>query len=170
MSESPEIPEAKDTFERMVAVTIAILAIALSIMTSRGDNAKTHAIIKANQSTDQWGYYQAKGIKKDIFKSQEQLLSAFDSAKAGPGIQKLNAEILRYDKEQDSIKERAERLNEESIAKLEVNERCDIGVLIVQIAIVLSSLAILSRWKLLWVLGMCAGVIGAAIGFSSFFI
>ncbi len=46
MAEAPEIPEAKDPFEKRVAVTIAVLAVVLAVVGNKGDNAKTDAIIK----------------------------------------------------------------------------------------------------------------------------
>ena len=42
------IPEAKDAFEKQVAVTIASLAVVLAVIGNKGDNAKTDAIIKTN--------------------------------------------------------------------------------------------------------------------------
>lgn len=45
MPEAPEIPEAKDPFEKQVAISIAALAVALSVIGNKGDNAKTDAII-----------------------------------------------------------------------------------------------------------------------------
>ena len=46
MPDAPEIPEAKDRFEKTVAITIAVVAVILSWMSNRGDDAKTSAIIK----------------------------------------------------------------------------------------------------------------------------
>jgi hypothetical protein len=60
MPDAPEIPEAKDPFEKRVALTIAIIAICLSFVGNLGDNAKTDAIIKTNEASDQWGFFQAK--------------------------------------------------------------------------------------------------------------
>jgi hypothetical protein len=51
------------TFEKQVALTIAMLAICLCLIGNRGDNAKTDAIIKTNEASNQRGYFQAKGIK-----------------------------------------------------------------------------------------------------------
>lgn len=60
MAEAPEIPEANDPFEKQVAVTIACLAVVLAFIGNKGDNAKTDAIIKTNEASNQWGYFQAK--------------------------------------------------------------------------------------------------------------
>jgi len=52
MPDAPEIPEAKDPFEKRVAVTIAILAVALAFIGNKGDNARTDAIIKTNEASN----------------------------------------------------------------------------------------------------------------------
>ena len=54
MAEAPEIPEAKNPFERMVAVSIATMAVCLSVINIHGDNAKTDAIIKTNEASNKW--------------------------------------------------------------------------------------------------------------------
>ncbi len=44
MSEDVEVPEAKDPFEKRIAISIAIIAVLLSYISMKGDNAKTDAI------------------------------------------------------------------------------------------------------------------------------
>ena len=63
MPDAPEIPEAKDPFDKRVALTIAILAICLSFIANLGDNAKTSAILRTSEASDQWNYFQAKSTK-----------------------------------------------------------------------------------------------------------
>jgi hypothetical protein len=36
MAESPEVPEAKDPFEKKIALSIAIIAVILSLILSKG--------------------------------------------------------------------------------------------------------------------------------------
>lgn len=60
MPDAPEIPEAKDPFDKRVALSIAIIAICLSFVANLGDNAKTSAILKTSEASDQWNYFQAK--------------------------------------------------------------------------------------------------------------
>src|SRR5437867_3577650 len=103
MPDAPEIPEAKDPFEKRVALTIAIIAICLSFIGNLGDNAKTDAIIKTNEASNQWGYFQAKSIKGQLAVMHSDLLSrlaigdATESAK-NEAI-RLQGESERYNKE-----------------------------------------------------------------------
>ena len=63
MPDAPEIPAAKDPFEKRAALTIAIIAICLSFVSNLGDNAKTSSILKTSEASDQWSYFQAKSTK-----------------------------------------------------------------------------------------------------------
>src|SRR5712671_537359 len=101
MADTPEIPEAADPFEKRV--TIAVLAVILSFVGNLGDNAKTDAIIKTNEASNQWGYFQAKGIKGQMAAMQGELLAALGGAQPDEArtkeIARLHAETARYETE-----------------------------------------------------------------------
>jgi Domain of unknown function (DUF4337) len=175
MAEAAEIPEAKDPFEKAVAVSIAIMAVVLSVIANRGDDAKTDAIIKTNEAANKWGYFQAKSIKQHVYDTTLKSLSVLnaasaDQAKLGELSSKLNEELKRYDQEKGAIKTEAEHLETEAKQQLSINNRSDFGALLLQIAIVMASIAILSRWKSLWVGGIILGLAGAGVGLSAFFL
>ena len=50
MADTPEIPEATDPFEKRVAISIAVLAVIMSLVGNLGDNAKTSSIIETNEA------------------------------------------------------------------------------------------------------------------------
>jgi Domain of unknown function (DUF4337) len=167
MADTPEIPEARDTFEKAVALTIAIMAIIASVVANHGDNAKTDAIIKTNQATDQWGYFQAKSLKQHMDELTLSLLEAQPAADAAR-VAKIKASSANYEAEKTEIKAKAEELTQESQHLQAINDRCDEASLVLQIAIILTSIAILARWKPLWFLGMALGAVGTVIGITSF--
>jgi uncharacterized protein YfcZ (UPF0381/DUF406 family) len=169
MTESPEIPEAKDPFEKRVAITIAILAAVLSFISNHGDDAKTDAILMNTEASNQWAFYQAKSIKEHVDNGNASLAALLTSeAKRDEIIKHLNEEAKRYSSEKAEIKLKAESLTAESHAASLVNNRCDRASLILQLAIILSSVAILSRWKPIWYFGIFVGVGGAIIGATAF--
>ena len=171
MPDAPEIPEAKDPFEKQVAISIAGLAVVLSVVGNKGDNAKTDAIIKTNEAANQWAYYQAKGIKGSIASAEEELLTLLapsQSADIAKNSERLKAAAERYKTEQLEIKSKAEEAQKEAERGSQINDRCDMGSLALQIAIVIASVSILSRWRLLWFISLALGVLGAAIGISAF--
>jgi hypothetical protein len=151
MADSPEIPEAKDPFERRVALTIAIIAICLSFVGNLGDNAKTDAIIKTNEATNQWGYFQAKGIKGQMSAMEAELLTRL----SGPSAT-------------EETKSEAERLQAQAAHESSINDRCDQSALLLQIAVVVCSVSILAQSHKFWWTGLVLGAAGIVVGATAF--
>jgi Domain of unknown function (DUF4337) len=172
MAEIPEIPEAADPFEKRVALTIAILAVVLSFIGNLGDNAKTEAILKTNEATNKWGYFQAKSIKGQLSKIESDLLvnlsSGNSSEKSGELVEKLKADAERYEHEKTEIKTEAEHLTAEAKHESDVNEHCDRAALFLQIGVVICSVSILSGWRPFWFIGIGLGIVGIAFGVAAY--
>jgi len=169
MEEIKELPEAKDAFEKMVALSIAIIAVILAVFSTYGDHAKTSAIILTNQASDQWAFYQAKSIKEHLVETENRLMKAINKDQ---GItQEINTDAQKkYEEELKEIRQKAEELTEEARHETTITQRGDISTLIMQVSIVLCSIAILSRWKRIWHIGIATSIIGIAFGVFSFFI
>ena len=165
----------KDSFERHVAVCIAMLAAVLAFVSMRGDNAKTDSVLRTTEASNQWSYFQAKAIREHTLNIQINLLSAINASALN--VEVANAltvsakqEIARYKTEREEIKAKAEALTDEASAFSDINDRCDLGALFMQIAIVILSAAILSRMNLIFYFGAALGVAGAITGLSSLLI
>jgi hypothetical protein len=175
MADTPEIPEAKDPFEKRVAVSIAMLASVLAFVSMRGDNAKTDAGLRTTEASNQWSFFQAKAIREHTLNVEINLLDAMNPSALNVDVAaKLKAkatdEIARYKTERDEIKTKAENLTKEASVFSAVNDRCDLGALFMQIAIVILSAAILSRLNAMFYLGAALGAAGAITGLSSLLI
>ena len=173
MPEAPEIPEANNPFEKRAAVTIAILAVVLAVVGNKGDNAKTDAIIRTNEAANQYAWYQAKSIKSSIAAAEHEMLTLLAPAQSGAaGIATINAELKarveKYEKEQPEIQARAEEARKEAEIGSKINDRCDLGSLALQIAIVIASVSILARSQAFWIGSIILGLIGIGIGASAF--
>jgi hypothetical protein len=174
MAETAEIPEAKDPFEKRIAITIAIIAVILSFVNMKGDNAKTESIIKTNEASNQWAYFQAKSIKQSVTSSELDLLPFLSTAPGAKATDisnvqaRLQMEKGRYDLEKEKIKLQAEKLEKSARHDSAVNDRCDHGALFLQLAIVIASVAILTRLHLYWFISMALGAVGTVIGLSAF--
>lgn len=174
MAEAPEIPEVADPFEKRVAISIAILAVLLSLISNLGDNAKTDSIIKSTQVADKYSFYQAKSLKGMLAETQATLLARLAPAAgtaedAAKEVERLRVEIARYEGEKEKIKAAAEALKAEGEQASKINNQCDLAALLLQVAIVVCSVAILSRWHAFWFAGLAMGVAGAAFGAKAFF-
>src|SRR3974390_89558 len=108
-------------FRIKVSVTIALLAVAAAsvgsletIETSGVTVAKNEAVLYQNKATDNWNFYQAKSLKKNMYD--------IAAANGGPKTDEFVAQSRRYDAEQEDIKKQAEELEHKSEARLEASE------------------------------------------------
>ena len=175
MSDVTEIPEATTPFERRVAVSIAILAAVLAFVSMRGDNAKTDAGLKTTEAANQWALFQAKAIREHTLNVEINILSALNPSAlnvevADKSKAAAKEEIARYKTEREDIKKTADGLVKDATTASAVNDRCDLGALFMQIAIVILSAAILSRQNLMFYVGVAMGLGGAVTGLSSLLI
>ena len=174
MPDAPEIPEAKDPFDKRVALSIAILAICLSFISNLGDNSKTSAILKTSEASDQWNYFQAKSTKAQLAAMHGDLMMRLSSDERFEDSRKrateLGKDAQRYDVEKADIKKQAEALTAQARNFSAINDRCDQAALLLQIAVVVCSVAILGQSHKFWWLGMIMGVADIVVGATAYFI
>jgi hypothetical protein len=142
-----------DTLAQRVALTTAILATIGALFGYQAGQIanesmllKNDSIAKKTEESDQWGYYQAKSTREFIAGSLS-ILATDDKTR-----DKLKADAERYGKEKDDIKKDADKLhaealklNEESEAKVAPHERIALGVTLLQVAVALASITVLTR-------------------------
>jgi len=174
MPDAPEIPEAKDPFDKRVALTIAILAICLSFIANLGDNSKTSSILRTSEASDQWNYFQAKSTKAQLAAMHGDLIMRLSSDERSDDARnravQLGKDAQRYDVEKGEIKKQAESLVAQARNFSAVNDRCDQAALLLQIAVIVCSVAILGQSHKFWWLGMILGVAGIVVGATAYFI
>jgi hypothetical protein len=165
-----------DRFAGRIAVTTAILATVGALMAYQGGatqaNAglyKNDAAIKKTEASDQWNYYQAKSNKQNLAELAVQLATAAEKQEF------YKQEVARYEKEKEEIKVVADRLEAEakewdrrSEVEQHLHHRWAQATTVLQIAIALSAIALLTRrnW-LVWGVYGVAGL-GAVLGAMAF--
>lgn len=178
-----ELEERRDkNFSRRVALTTAIYAVALAIASLGGNNSMKDMLLAQQQSTDQWAFYQAKVIREHLYRAQTLVLQAelADTAAArGPRQERLQAlakqfsdEEKRYNAEKKDIEKEAKNLEHERDVNRARDPYFDYAEVLLQIAIVCSSVSILSTSRpMFWFSMMLAvlGVVFTANGFLLFF-
>ena len=121
------------SFIGSAAVLSAFLAVLAAISALFAGHYSNEAMILQIQSSDQWSYYQAKGIKSAI---------AEMSVAANPA---LSEKIEKYKEEQAEIKKEAEEKQAESHALLKKHESLATSVTLFQIAIAMIAIAVLTK-------------------------
>ena len=154
-----------------ISVTMAILAVCVAVVSLLGHRAHTEEIVAQARASDQWSYYQAKNIRRHNYDMGVDLLSLVefkDKAQADKVREKYQKEAERYTKEQAEIEEQAKDLEKESALSQRKADRFDLGEVFLEIALVVSSLALLSRKLLFWYTGIVSALAGLGVAATGF--
>ncbi len=154
-----------------ISVTMAILAVCVAVVSLLGHRSHTEELLLQNRATDQWSYYQAKNIRRHNYEMGVDLLSMVefkDKAQADKVREKYQKEAERYTKEQAEIEDQAKDLEKESALQQSKANRFDLGEVFLEIALVISSLALLSRKRFYWFLGIVSGLAGLGVAATGF--
>jgi hypothetical protein len=146
---------------------IAVFAAVASLQSGSHANAailsKNEAVLSQARASDQWAYYQAKGIKQAIYASQSE---AMGDTRPEEG-KKLRAEADKYKQEQAEIEKGARELeatvteaNKKADESLERHHQFAISVTIFQVAIALAAIAALTRRRIMWFVSLAIGLAG----------
>jgi len=170
------------TFSRRVALTTAIYAIVLSIAAMGANNAVKEMLLKQQQSSDQWAFYQAKVIREHQYRGQKMVVEtqlADPSTVKGAEREKLAAltgkfaeEEKRYNAEKKDIEKDAKKLEHERDLFRERHPYFEFGEVLLQIAIVSASVSILSTSRQMFWFSLVLAVLGAVLtlnGYSRLF-
>src|SRR5260370_39706913 len=96
------------------------------------------------------------------------LVQCKDKAQADKVREKYQKEAERYTKEQAEIEDLAKDLERESALAQRKANRFDLGEVFLEIALVISSLSLLSRKRFYWFLGIVSGLAGLAVAATGF--
>lgn len=166
-----EVEREGGTLLRTIALTTALfaaLAAVASLLAGSTVNEalalKTEATQLQAQASDQWAYYQAKGIKSVVLESQKGLLASGDKS-VSPDLDK---NIARYKDEQQDAQKKAqefERKRDEKGAEADLlihqHHYFAYAVAMLQVAIALGAVAALTRKRLAWLGSTVLGLVGA---------
>ncbi len=145
---------------------MAGVAAMLAIVSVFGQHFNTEKLLKSQQSADQWSYYQAKNIRRYVAGATIDLLN---QTKAEPKlVEKYAKDGERYEKDMAEAKEKAEGLEKASDAAGERAEKFHMGEVFLEIGIVLSSLAILTRRREFFYGGALASVVGLVMAVRAY--
>ncbi len=154
-----------------VAVTLSILAVLVAIATLLGHRAATEELILQTKATDQWALFQAKNIRLHEMQSVADMLETFtpvEKEKAAALREKYLAEVERYNKDKEEASAEAKKLEAERDLMGRREDRYDAGEVILEIALIVCSLTLLTKKRLFWVSGVVLGLVGLVVTGSGF--
>jgi hypothetical protein len=168
-----ELEKNSGSLLRWISLTTAILAALAAIASLKAGSTVNEALVLKTdatnfqaQASDQWAYYQAKGIKSAVTLSA---INTWQAAGKTPPSE-LSAESARYIAQQDSITRQAKALehqrdekSREAEALLSQHEIYAAAVALLQIAIALGAIGALTRYRLVWYGSVALGVVAAVL-------
>ena len=208
---------ASDPFNQRVAVSMAIIAAILAgismlghrkhneVLQFQGESNRlqteasiiqTKANIDHTHATDQWGFYQAKNAREQMYTANLGLMDVLSlnpaKADAASTVQKdMKNKVSKYKTELPVMKADAEKMTEEGNRKqdesLKIQEgatkklgeshhshlqadRLDIAHLAAEIGLVVCSIALLTKKNAYWFLGVAAALVALSTATSAYLI
>ncbi len=152
-------------FNMWVALSSALLAVLAALSALMSGHWANEAMIEQIRSSDQWAFFQAKSIKSAVLQAKMETLQGMGRPVSAADQEKLD----KYEAEQQGITKKAKELESESHHFLNQHQVMARTVTLMQIAIALAAIAVLTKKRLLWYLSLAGGAVGAVILVQAFF-
>jgi len=191
ISEEKAADASANRFRNRAALLIAILAAVLAIAGLGGGNATDDMIGSNIRASDTWAFYQAKNVRQTVY---EIAAADLESRLATPGgdaaertrlsarLAEYRATIARYDSEPDAdapgdplrgegkrqLRAQAEAFQAAREVAGERDDNFDMAEVLLQLALVLGSVAILAVNRAILLVSVVLGVVGSALTLNGF--
>jgi hypothetical protein len=178
--EPDSIEEAKASrFTKVGALTVAGFAVILAICSLGGSNAGKDTNINQQQASNQWAYYQAKNIRKHacdlLIRDASVRLALLPKDAPAEGrkaletmIAEVRKESARYDEEKKEIEIQARSHEAARDLATARDPFFDYGEVLLQIAIVMASIAMLSSSRITLVISIVVALVGGALTLNGY--
>jgi hypothetical protein len=185
--ELPNVDELKEnrenTFTKRVALLTAIFAVMLAICSLGGNNSTKDMLLAQQQASDQWAFYQSKVMREHLYRIEKdridmQLVERKAAMKPEAiefyqAMEKRAAdEAARYNAEKKEIEREAKKLDLVRDINQAKDPYFDYAEVMLQIAIVMSSISIISLSRPVFYFSIAAASIGTVLtlnGYLMFF-
>jgi hypothetical protein len=172
----------KEKWMTYMAITTVLIAVAATLSTFKGGGFSTRSLLNQTKASDSWAFYQSKSIKSYIYdmrrENLELQLETLEKQKGNDSLIKKHAALIadyaakvkNYEKEKEdagNVAKGYENLRDESKKH---SDKFGIAVIFLQISILLSSIATLSRKKFVWICSVILGIIGIIYFINGFFL
>jgi hypothetical protein len=160
LAEPEEAGSGRRRLATRVAVTAATLAVLASLSALQAERtaaesilAKNEAVLAQSRASDEWAFRQAKSIKLHI---QE-----LAPGGAAVDVERQRAEIAASEERARAAERERDEANRAATERFEQHHRFAVGTSLLQIAIVLETIAAVLDRTSLWYGGIAIGAVGA---------
>ncbi len=164
---------AHDSSMAPVTITMAILAVFVAASSLMGHRTHTEELLSQTRATDQWAYYQAKDIRRHTYELFVDELSVFalqTTQQVDAMKEKYQKEIDRYRDQQKDAEAEAKKTEAEVAVLQHRADRFDLGEVLLEAALVICSITLLTRNRLFWGAGVVLGLAGVVVAVAAFLI
>jgi len=175
--EIPEAPKKHELEENPlilpVSITMSILAVMVASVTLLGHRAHTEELLLQARASDQWAFYQAKNIRRHEDQETADILGALvpqDKEKAEVAREKYLKEGERYEADKDKISDQAKELEGERDLYSRRADRFDGGEGLLEVALVICSITMLTDRRFFWYSGILIGAAGVILAITGLFL
>ncbi|MEY2484961.1 MAG: hypothetical protein QOH39_609 [Verrucomicrobiota bacterium] len=141
-----------ETWISWVALSTAILAVLAAIAGLLSGKHANEAMMSQIEASDQWAFYQAKGIKAAVLDAKMTL--------TGSPSEQDHAKAERYQEEQAEIQKEAKKKESEAKGNFQQHEILARGVTMFQIAIAIAAISALTKKRRFWIVSLLFGAVG----------
>lgn len=165
--------QAREGSLRRVSFTMSVLAVLVAIVTVSGHRTHTDAMLAQARASDEWNLYQAKKIRQYNTQLTVNMLSALpvgDKAATAKVIDEYKAHLEKWGGELNQEQATAQEFEEDVHRQERHAARFDISEVLLEIALVITSITLLTRIRAYWYLGVAFGAAGCALAAWAFLI
>jgi hypothetical protein len=170
--------EKKEKWLNYLSATTIIIAVCATLSTFKGGGYSTRSLLNQTRASDQWAFFQAKGLKQylyeiqvDNLEAQKDVLTNKDQlASVQKRIEGYKQKIQKYITEKEQITKDAKDLETVRDEAKKHSDAFCLAVIFLQVSILLSSIAALLKKKPIWYLSMAIGAAGIAYFINGFFL
>jgi hypothetical protein len=156
-----------------VTLTMALLAVLVATVSLLGHRTHTEEVILQSKVTDQWAFYQAKNIRRhtdELFADLTTVVASKDAEAAAKLHEKYRAEADRYKDEQKELDAKAVELENDVEHTRRKADRFDLGEVFLEIALVITSITLLSGRRVFWHIGLLMATAGILVAASAWIV
>lgn len=147
---------SRERWVSWVALSSALIAALAAVCALLAGHHANHGMIDQLQASDQWAYYQAKGIESKVLEVEQNLLAAQGKTLSDEHAKKLHD----YEKKREKASEVATEKQHAAADHMERHVILAEGVTMFQIAIAVAAISVLTRRTRFWYVGLGFAVVG----------
>lgn len=171
--------QKKDTFSKRVALCTALFAVVLAISSLGGNNAAKDMMLAQQQSSNLWSYYQSKVMREHLYRVEKQKAEAL-LVERGSAMNTQARELYeknrqlyageekRYAAEKVEIEQNAKKLEHHRDIGITKDPYFDYAEALLQIAIVMASISILSGSRPVFDISIVCAILGTLLCLNGF--